>query len=281
MKSGLHKREQLESMDDKTLNEWFVAGLEATGYKTTKNFGYAQTGFKTFQLKDGYEIIAHWEKTRNGFRHIAILMKDGSEVDRAKATYQNRTWESYEYQSVINTLLNKTKILSEQEKKAFLQKGEMQAKKGKHYGKTKKYEPTNFITKNTLELPVQFSITIPSTRNIDESIGKKGLNERIKQINKWIIDRFYGDTTLKAKGDYDNKGKIINEDVGIIEVSTNKESYEKHKKELSRLIKDLREEYGQKQMAYSIEGNLFLYPENPEKTLFKKNPALNEKMLQK
>ena len=97
--------------------------------KAKKSFGYAQTGFKTFQLKDGYEIIAHWEKTRNGFRHIAILMKDGSEVDRAKATYLNRTWESYEYQSVINTLLDKTKILSEIEKKAFLQKGEMQAKK--------------------------------------------------------------------------------------------------------------------------------------------------------
>jgi hypothetical protein len=99
------------------------------GLPTKKHFGYAQTGFKTFQLKDGYEIIAHWEKTRNGFRHIAILMKDGSEVDRAKATYLNRTWESYEYQTVIRDLLDKTKILSEQEKKAFLQKGEMQAKK--------------------------------------------------------------------------------------------------------------------------------------------------------
>jgi hypothetical protein len=36
MKSGLHRREQLEAMDYKTLNDFFKAGLEATGYKTTK-----------------------------------------------------------------------------------------------------------------------------------------------------------------------------------------------------------------------------------------------------
>jgi hypothetical protein len=121
------KWERIQSMADaKTLEQVMNNQKE---FQMKKNFGYAQTNFKTFQLPNGYEIIAHWEKTRNGFRHIAILMKDGSEVDRAKATYQNRTWESYEYQSVINTLLNKTKILSEPEQKAFLQKGEMQAKK--------------------------------------------------------------------------------------------------------------------------------------------------------
>jgi hypothetical protein len=129
MRSGLFKQGVLQTKTDKELDEMTEAGLEATGFKLQKHFGYAQTGFKTFQLKDGYEIIAHWEKTRNGFRHIAILMKDGNEVDRAKATYQNRTWESYEYQTVINDLLDKTKILTEPEKKAFLQKGEMQAKK--------------------------------------------------------------------------------------------------------------------------------------------------------
>jgi hypothetical protein len=140
------------------------------------------------------------------------------------------------------------------------------------------YEPSNFIKKGTFQLPVQFTITIPSTENIDETIGKRGLNQRIKEINKWIIDRFKGDTTLRGKGDYDSKGKIINEDVGIIEVSTTPKSYEKHKKELAKLIKDLREEWTQKQIAYSIEGNLFLYPANDKKP-FKNNPELNKKML--
>lgn len=46
MKSGLHKREQLERMDAQTLNDFFTAGLEATRYKTTekskKHYGEAE-----------------------------------------------------------------------------------------------------------------------------------------------------------------------------------------------------------------------------------------------
>jgi hypothetical protein len=84
---------------------------------------------KTFPLKDGYEIVAHYEKTRNGFRHIAILYdKYGHEVDRAKIPYQNRTWESYEYESVLNRLLDQSGVLTEPDKKAFLKNGELKAK---------------------------------------------------------------------------------------------------------------------------------------------------------
>ena len=124
LNQGFSEKQAVKKVEDELL-----VGYKKWQTQGNKHFGYAQTGFKTFQLKDGYEIIAHWEKTRNGFRHIAILMKDGSEVDRAKATYTNRTWESYEYQTVIRDLLDKTKILSEPEQKAFLEKGELQARK--------------------------------------------------------------------------------------------------------------------------------------------------------
>jgi hypothetical protein len=100
-----------------------------TETNSKKDFGYASTGFQTFPLKDGYEIVAHFENTRNGFRHIAVLMKNGREVDRAKATYLNRTWERYEYETVIRDLLDKSGVLSEPDKKAFLVKGELQAEK--------------------------------------------------------------------------------------------------------------------------------------------------------
>lgn len=79
-----------------------------------------QDDLKTFQVKDGVEIVAHFEDTRSGFRHIAVLYVDGIEVDRAKATYQNRTWERYEFETVMSDLLDKTNILSDAEKKDFL-----------------------------------------------------------------------------------------------------------------------------------------------------------------
>jgi len=83
----------------------------------------AQADYQTFQVKNGVEIIAHFEKTRSGFRHIAILMVDGREVDRAKETYQNRTWERYEFETVIRKLLKNTNVITEPEKKDFIENG--------------------------------------------------------------------------------------------------------------------------------------------------------------
>jgi hypothetical protein len=85
-----------------------------------KHFGYAQKGFETFPINKEYEIIAHWEKTRNGFRHVVRLMHNGSEVDTATANYQNRTWERFEYESAINKLLEKTNLMTDKERKEYL-----------------------------------------------------------------------------------------------------------------------------------------------------------------
>lgn len=63
---------------------------------------------KSFKLNDRMQIIAKFEKSRSGFRHRATLLVDGREVDETTASYQNRTWESYEYESAINKLIDKT-----------------------------------------------------------------------------------------------------------------------------------------------------------------------------
>jgi hypothetical protein len=72
---------------------------------------------KIFRINKNIEIVCEWKKTRNGFKHTATLMYDGKEVDSTKCCYLNRTWESYEYQSVLYRLAKKTKTLSEKEKK--------------------------------------------------------------------------------------------------------------------------------------------------------------------
>jgi hypothetical protein len=76
---------------------------------------------RVFRINDRMSIQAVSEKTRNGFRHIATLMVDGNEVDKSTANYLNRTWESYEYQSVIHDLINKSSYIKEKEelKKKF------------------------------------------------------------------------------------------------------------------------------------------------------------------
>ena len=72
---------------------------------------------KTFRINKKIEIVCEAKKTRNGFKHIATLMINNCDYENVKICYLNRTWEKYEYQSVLEKLVNQTKVLSEKEKK--------------------------------------------------------------------------------------------------------------------------------------------------------------------
>jgi hypothetical protein len=74
---------------------------------------------KTFKINNNLEVVAESQKTRYGFRHIATLLKNGNEIDREKCCYYNRTWESYEFESVLEKLLENTKKLTGQERVEF------------------------------------------------------------------------------------------------------------------------------------------------------------------
>ena len=61
---------------------------------------------RTFKFND-YEIIAEtWESSRN-WGHRALLYKKDMFITKYKATYYNRTWESYQYQSVVKSVILK------------------------------------------------------------------------------------------------------------------------------------------------------------------------------
>lgn len=54
-----------------------------------------------------YEIVAHTYETRTSWGHKATLIHNGThELNKYKITYHNRTWECYQYQSVIKAVLN-------------------------------------------------------------------------------------------------------------------------------------------------------------------------------
>ena len=74
---------------------------------------------KTFKVNKNLEAVCQSEKTRYGFRHLATLIGDRREISKAKRCYYNRTWESYEFESVLETLLEKSISLSEWDKRCF------------------------------------------------------------------------------------------------------------------------------------------------------------------
>ena len=69
---------------------------------------------KTFRINKKYQIGCEYVKTRNGFKHVAKLFRTGYfgtpvEISDTKVCYQNRTWESFEFETVIEKLLNLNK----------------------------------------------------------------------------------------------------------------------------------------------------------------------------
>jgi hypothetical protein len=63
---------------------------------------------QSFRINESLEVICETKNTRNGFKHEAILLKNGLELNRVKCTYLNRTWERYTYETVLTKLKSDT-----------------------------------------------------------------------------------------------------------------------------------------------------------------------------
>ena len=64
---------------------------------------------QTFTCKKYPElsIVAHTYENSHNWGHKATLLHNGThELNTYKITYYNRTWECYQYQSVIKSVLN-------------------------------------------------------------------------------------------------------------------------------------------------------------------------------
>ena len=77
---------------------------------------------RLFKLDKNRVIICERKNTRNGFKHEATLLSCSFGINSTKICYLNRTWEVYEFQSVIKKLIDKANELTDKEKKRFMKK---------------------------------------------------------------------------------------------------------------------------------------------------------------
>jgi hypothetical protein len=59
---------------------------------------------KEFRLGD-FVFMCRSENTSYGFRHLCTLFRGSNAVGKSKACYYNRTWERYEFESVLSSAL--------------------------------------------------------------------------------------------------------------------------------------------------------------------------------
>lgn len=73
---------------------------------------------KLLRLNDVYTVSCNWKDTRNGFKHEAKILKNGYIDYETKICYLNRTWERFEYESILLKIIND--YFEGQDKESFL-----------------------------------------------------------------------------------------------------------------------------------------------------------------
>lgn len=61
---------------------------------------------ETYTINDNLRIEAWYYETQRNWGHKARAIYNGREVAEVKIVYQNRTWESYKYQTVMEKLIS-------------------------------------------------------------------------------------------------------------------------------------------------------------------------------
>ena len=56
---------------------------------------------RIFTLDEVYSIVCNFKSTRTGFKHTASLCKNGQSIYETKICYLNRTWDRFEYESIL------------------------------------------------------------------------------------------------------------------------------------------------------------------------------------
>ena len=103
------------------------------------------------------------------------------------------------------------------------------------------------------------AIIVPSTE-FDKTITKKEFDKRVKETRKFLSDTFGGDTSINAKGGYTESGRLISEDVVMVETYANPKEYKKNKEKVEEFIKKKQKEWEQFSIGYQFENDFHMYP---------------------
>lgn len=133
-----------------------------------------------FVFNKEYEAICIAERTQSGFRHVCTLLRNGQEIDSTKRTYLNRTWESYDFQSTLSSLVESDQLSI-----------------GQHIA-FRKLVQSQFQEENKKKIDKEFG-AIAMVASLGNIFGKNK-----KESNDW--------KTRMIKAGLENKGLIMPED---------------------------------------------------------------------
>ncbi len=146
-------------------------------------------------------------------------------------------------------------------------------RKGKKREENFKVKLTKDQKSRTTFLPVEQSITVPSTSGVKEQkkISNSQMTARVNNVRRFM-SKFGGFTDVKARGgfvlkktdDPKEKGRLVKEKVVVVRAFATKKDFKKHEPEIIKQVGKWGKSWKQDSVSYEHEGDLLIIkpPEN-------------------
>jgi hypothetical protein len=114
-------------------------------------------------------------------------------------------------------------------------------------------------------LPLELSVYVPSTQDVDKVISDSELDARVDEVSKYLAKTFGGFTKSdKVGGFMTSQSELVTEDVVPVVSFATKDDYEANKNKLVSKLSEWARKWGQEAIGFEFEGDLYYVPQKFE-----------------
>lgn len=107
-------------------------------------------------------------------------------------------------------------------------------------------------------LPIEMAVYVPSTQDVDKTISKKEMTNRVTEVSKYLANLFGGFTrTDKIGGFLASNNNIVIENVEPVTAFATKIDFQKNKQKLIAKLSEWARSWGQEAIGFEYEGDLY------------------------
>jgi len=114
-------------------------------------------------------------------------------------------------------------------------------------------------------LPIEVSVYVPSTQDVDKVISKSEMKLRVDEVKKYLATLFGGFSASSVEGGFlASDGKVVKENVERVVSFAPKEDFDKNKEALVQKASEWATKWGQEAIGLEHEGDLYYVPQKFE-----------------
>jgi hypothetical protein len=112
-------------------------------------------------------------------------------------------------------------------------------------------------------LPLELSVYVPSTQDVDKVISERELKERVNEVSEYLARLFGGFTKSdKIGGFMSSKSELVTEDVVPVVSFATESDFNANKNKLVNKLSEWAKRWGQEAIGFEFEGDLYYVPES-------------------